>query len=83
MVMLKRGWITLWITLWVNMRVTAPSCLLSQFGPGPWRPERKEAAAGSSFLFHVKLFGLRGVMTFLPLSGGKNAPNLTITANRR
>jgi hypothetical protein len=83
MVMLKRGWITLWITLWVNMGVTAPSCLLSQFGPGPWRSERKEAAAGRNFPFHVKLCGLRDVMTFLPLSCGKDAPNLTITVNHR
>ena len=53
--MLKKSWITLWVTLWVKMGVTDPFYLLSQTGTRPWRPERKDAAAHSSFLFHVKL----------------------------
>ena len=71
--MLKSRWITLWITLWVNLGVSGSCCLVSPTGTGPWRPEREEAAADSSFLFHVKLRGLRGAATFAPLRREKDA----------
>ncbi len=71
--MLKRQWITLWITLWVNMGISGSCCLVSPTGMGPWWPEREEAAADSSFLFHVKLRGLRGAATFALLGRGKDA----------